>query len=340
MIKKELNPLKQGERFGKLVILERVEELIKKKINYLCLCDCGKTVSRSKNALKTKNATSCGCARPVVFNQIINIGDKFGKLVVINQAPKEKKTEQKYICQCECGKIVATTKHKLNSGKTKSCGCLKKIITINIGDKFNRLTVIELIPHVKGKAKEYILKCDCGNIVICKKNHIYSGNTQSCGCLGKERRKESCTSHGLTYSREYLTWQNMKKRTGDENNEAYKNYGGRGITICDRWLNSFENFLKDMGMKPSPKHTIERVDNDGNYTPENCKWGTRKEQMNNMRKNHKITYNGKTQNLNQWSEETGMPARDIRYRLHHGWTVEETFKIPLKPSNRTDLLPK
>ncbi len=126
----------------------------------------------------------------------------------------------------------------------------------------------------------------------------------------------------------YKVYKAMKKRCRNVNTADYVNYGGRGIRVCDRWLNSFDNFLEDMGERPSPLHTINRIDNDGNYCPENCEWQTRKQQNNNTRKNHMLTYQGKTQSLAMWCDELHLRYHKIKKRLYRGWSIEKTFLIP------------
>lgn len=125
--------------------------------------------------------------------------------------------------------------------------------------------------------------CDCGNNIVVRGSSLKNGHTKSCSCLRIERNKEQKTKHGRYGSKEYITWSNMKKRCMNSKSPNYKDYGGRGIKICKRW-EEFENFYVDMGDRPEGK-SIDRIDNDGNYTPKNCKWSTHTEQMNNRRNN-------------------------------------------------------
>lgn len=129
---------------------------------------------------------------------------------------------------------------------------------------------------------------------------------------------------------EYYAWHNMKVRCLNPNDGRYKHYGARGIKICDRWLNSFDNFLSDMGPKPSAGHSIERIDVNGDYEPDNCKWATRNEQQNNTTQNRFIAYNGETLTLQQWSRRLGINHRTLHARLDkYGWLVERAFSTPV-----------
>ena len=137
--------------------------------------------------------------------------------------------------------------------------------------------------------------------------------------------------HGMTKTPEYDAWKHMKDRCFNPNYQHYSHYGGRGIGVCDRWKNSFENFLADMGTKPSPKHSLDRIDNDGDYCPENCKWSTKKEQQNNQRNNKPlITIGSKTYTIAQWGIEMGYGKTVIYMRLKAGWSEYKAVMTPVK----------
>lgn len=167
---------------------------------------------------------------------------------------------------------------------------MAKKIEIQEGQKFGRLSIIkEIEPHIypSGKPRrKYLCKCDCGNETKVTINHLKS-HTKSCGCLNNEQRIKTHTTHGegnKNKTVEYICWGDMKRRCSSPKIKQWKDYGGRGIKVCDRWLNSYENFLQDMGRKPKQEYSLDRINNDGNYEPNNCRWATPSEQVNNRRK--------------------------------------------------------
>lgn len=211
------------------------------------------------------------------------------------------------------------------------------------GQKFGRLTVIEraedyISPNGK-KTPQWKCKCECGNVKIVVGNILKRGLTQSCGCLQKEIAKNLCLKHGLKHERIYEIWQAMKKRCYYINHVQYKDYGGRGIRVCNEWTdkeNGFTNFYNwsiNNGYdknKDRKSCTLDRIDVNGNYEPYNCRWATSKEQANNKQNNHYITYKGKTQSMMKWCEELNLNYSTIRSRLNREhWSVEQAFETPV-----------
>jgi len=195
------------------------------------------------------------------------------------------------------------------------------------GQRFSRLKVLKVVGNNKDKGGfyYYLCKCDCGNKKEVRGTSLRSGVVKSCGCLGKEMlEKGRQGTHKMSESVEYRTWLHLKDRCLNKNDKRYKNYGGRGIKVCKRWRDSFENFYKDMGKRPKGL-TIDRVNNDGNYELSNCRWITKKEQSRNTTKNIRITYKGKTMCMVEWAEKLNINYKCLWARLNKGWSVEKAF---------------
>ena len=192
------------------------------------------------------------------------------------------------------------------------------------GLKFGRLIALECIHGKKGDGCSWRCVCDCGNYHTVKSIALRYGQTKSCGCLRKEVTGAKHRTHGKAGTNEYTIWVDIKKRCFNPKHKFYHHYGGRGLTLCERWLD-FANFLSDMGHRPSRKHSIERIKNDVGYEPSNCRWATQKEQCNNKRTNIVIEYLGKKQTATQWEKELGLP---VASRLLWGWSIEEAMTRP------------
>ncbi len=174
-------------------------------------------------------------------------------------------------------------------------------------NKFNKLTIVERLPDRGHKTKVVKCLCECGNYTIVQYSNLVTGHTKSCGCLDNIGNLK----HGMSASKEYKSYHKMIERCYNKNQDNYDRYGGRGIVVCDRWLESFSNFFEDMGLKPSPKHSLEREDPNGNYEKSNCKWDTQKNQCNNKTNNVVYEYNGVTKTQSQWAEQLGISHEKI-----------------------------
>lgn len=200
------------------------------------------------------------------------------------------------------------------------------------GKMFGKLIVMRLLGHAikpdGGRGNTvWLCQCECGSETRVWVGNLNKGHTRSCGCLRPEANK----THGMHKSRLYSVWQAMKRRCHSPTDPGYARYGGRGITVCDRWRDSFENFYADMG-EPPEGYSLERKDNNQGYNPDNCKWATDHQQKRNISRNRWITFEDKTQILMDWSRELGIDEVTLYYRLTHGWTIAQAFNRAPRPS--------
>lgn len=200
------------------------------------------------------------------------------------------------------------------------------------GKKFGRLVVNKIMPIGFKKIRRWECICDCGNLCYPKSQSLRTGITKSCGCVHKDRLKERVTTHGLTKKGakkplEYMTWVGLKNRCFNTKAKVYSDYGGRGITVCERWRESYESFLLDMGKKPVGDFSIDRIDNDKNYScgqcnqciknewSINCRWATDEQQASNKRNSFIIEYNGIKKTISAWGRELNTSSSVIKNRL-------------------------
>jgi len=205
----------------------------------------------------------------------------------------------------------------------------EKIKIDETGNTYSRLTVVSEAESRWNKAM-WNCQCECGNTSIVSTGDLRSGHTKSCGCLSSDITKERNTTHSMSKTPTYKVWVDMKSRCNNINDTAYSRYGGRGIGVCDRWDDSFESFYQDVGERPIGL-TIDRIDNNGNYSPDNCKWSTRFEQSINRSVARWITFNGITKTAIEWSRTLGGSRSLISNRLdRYGWSIERALTTPLR----------
>lgn len=260
------------------------------------------------------------------------VGDVYGKFTVVSKDTSGS-GKGKWICKCECGELRSVYASNLKRGLTKSCGCLQRKLQSQrrlidrSGETYGRLTVVNRDGYM-GDQAAWQCRCSCGNTVKVASYSLGSGETQSCGCLQRERAADSSRTHGRSDSKEYRTWQAMRTRCTNENRDNYSHYGGRGITVCDRWMDSFEAFYSDMGPAPSEDHTIERNDGNGHYGPGNCRWATQKEQMRNTSRSVFVNWQGRSITLVELSETVDVSYDLLQARIARGWSVEDAVSRP------------
>lgn len=207
-----------------------------------------------------------------------------------------------------------------------------------IGKKFGRLTVLELYNKLRRRNSRtgkytyrtmYSCLCECGNKVVVEQYKLKCGHTKSCGCLRKDVSRKTQTKHGHRYSRLYVIWNNMKKRCYNPKNKSFKDYGGRGIEVCDEWKTDFSVFYTwAINNGYNDTLTIDRINNDGNYEPNNCRWATKLEQNKNTRHNRLITLDGITKCISDWAKEYKLNYNTLIDRLNRGWSEEKAIKTP------------
>lgn len=200
------------------------------------------------------------------------------------------------------------------------------------GERYGRLTLVNEDPvrHGPHRKIRWVCRCECGSIGVFTRENLVNGKTRSCGCLFREVAGHR--THGRSHTPEHDIWTKLRTRCANPNNPDYARYGGRGIRVCAEWDN-FERFLADMGFRPSPRHSIGRIDNDGPYSRSNCRWETSTQQANNRRSGRWITHNGETHTVAEWARSTGINATTIRRRLDdYGWPVEIALShVPVHP---------
>lgn len=300
-----------GKKFGKLLVLHETDR-INGRTAFLCRCDCGNEKAVLSSCLISGNTKSCGCSakergkiiaekrRGKPSPKLIDLsGKRFGRWIVIGQSHKDKNGQIYWHCRCDCGNEKNVSGSSLRFGQSFSCGCMAREIWAArcrerctgkpnpkakdlTGQRFGRLTVIKKHSSEKGRIK-WECRCDCGNITYPVTSKLTTGKTVSCGCLGLENATKAKITHGQTHSKLYDVWAAMRNRCYREKGSHWKYYGGKGIAVCEEWKSSFENFYSwalENGYKEGL--TIDRIDPDKNYCPENCRWITLAENISRM----------------------------------------------------------
>ena len=242
-------------------------------------------------------------------------------------------------CQCTCGATTIVDAASLRTGVTRSCGCLsleqRRALKIDLtGKRFGRLLVLRR----DERHTRWWCQCDCG--VQCSIPHTSLCGpqpTQSCGCLLRETRGQHHRTHGMSNTPEYRIWLGIIKRCTNPNNKAFKNYGGRGIDFLGECRRTFMAFFDFVGPRPSPRYTIDRIDNNGPYTGPcaeypngNLRWATPQEQANNSRWNHRLTFRDEQRTIAEWARYLQVKPHSLIQRLRRGWSIERTLTEPIR----------
>lgn len=254
-------------------------------------------------------------------------GRRFGRLVVLGYDYTDHNHFKYWRCLCDCGNETSVMQSNLINGRTSSCGCKKRERKTGdlTGQRFGYLTVLSYDHTDQHRTTQWRCLCDCGNEVVVSGSNLRKGSTKSCGCL----RRENTTTHGMSNGLLYNVWRDMKNRCNNPNLPEYDRYGGRGIFVCDEWAHDFKSFYDwslnngyDEGL------SIDRIDNDDGYYPENCRWVDRIAQGNNKRNNRNVTYANTTHTIAEWTRILNVDYDALRYRVGIGDMryFEEYFK--------------
>jgi hypothetical protein len=247
-----------------------------------------------------------------------------------------------------CGAKVVVNQPALRTGNTKSCGKTEHKIKISVkaGDNYHRLTVLRrskndyVAPGNKQRIIRWVCRCDCGSIVrVLQHNLIKANGTASCGCYAREVAREQQTKHNLSYHPLFATCKAAISRCHDKSNHAYKDYGKRGITVYGPWRDKpdlmIKWLMKNLGNRPSKRHSLDRIDNDKGYQPGNLRWSTKTDQARNRRSTRSIVFRGTKKSLSAWAEEMGLPYRTLWARMVVlEWSVRKAFMTPIRKSER------
>ncbi len=210
-------------------------------------------------------------------------------------------------------------------------------IVLSIGDVVGRWTIVAKAPLCSDQRRRWQCRCICGTVRFVREECLKDGDSGSCGCYHRERSRQCATTHGASKSCEYIAWCLMKRRCYNSRDPDYPNYGGRGICVCDQWRHSFPSFLADMGPKPSRRHSVDRIDNNGPYAPKNCRWATPIQQRRNRRDTPVIVLHGETLILHELRRCLRIPRSTFYNRLKRGWSIELALSpMPLRsPDSKT-----
>lgn len=267
-------------------------------------------------------------------------GQKYGRLTAIKQV--EDSHPPKWLFQCECRNtcIKPTSCLSPYNSKVPSCGCYtkearSKLHKDYIGKKYGRLTILKRVEN-RGHHPVVRCRCDCGKELDVFLHSLTSGNTASCGCYNREAFMNRISKHGMCDTPLYRAYKNMIQRCTNPNHPRYKDWGGRGISVCKEWTDDIQSFF-EWAQASGYKNglTIERIDNDKGYSPENCRWATPSEQQHNKRNTKYIELNGETRSILEWAELSGVNANRINTRYFKlNWTAYDAIYTPVKIGNR------
>lgn len=258
----------------------------------------------------------------------IRPGMRWGKLTAIEPCGiilESGFSRQAFLCRCDCGQELKISIKDLRLGRRRSCGCTRRSNESLKGRRFGEFKVLDDDPSM-GCNREVLCECNCGTVKGVRRYNLLYSVSKDCGC--------SKRTHGMTGTPEYRTWAGMINRCTNPNEPGWDNYGGRGITVCPEWRNSFEQFFADMGPKPSPGFSLDRVDNNKGYSPSNCRWADPKTQARNTRKNRFVNFNGKRMTWAEAAETLGFDYYWFKGKLQCGVDIKDILLLRDKEEPR------
>lgn len=267
----------------------------------------------------------------------IEVGQRFGELTIIKELPTDELWRRRFLCQCDCGGTIETLLYCLTQGKCTHCNNKVHVRRKNaqkyIGQRYGKLVGVEYVGYNEKNHSPIIrCQCDCGNATAVQARYLVKGETKSCGC-NKHHVFDWNITHGFTASnadkndkRLYIIWQGMNRRCNDAKFKGYRQYGGRGITVCNEWKYDFLAF-REWALKNGYEETltIDRKNVNGNYEPSNCRWITWQEQADNRQNTIWITHDGETHTIREWSSITGIKLSTLRSRYRMNFPEEDLF---------------
>lgn len=276
-----------GQRFGRLLVTGKTDARKNEQIVWRCACDCGREALVRGADLRNEHTKSCGCLAGHTKDSRAKeawIGRSFGVLTIVDEAHAMSRGRRRWECLCECGRACIVDHQSLRNGNTTRCNeCGPRRPKVTVGDRFRMLTVVSRERNNQRGNSRWLCRCDCGDQIAVGARHLIDGRQVSCGCWRRTAASRALTTHGKSGTTTWRIWYGMKQRCSNPRGSGWEDYGGRGITVCNRWRDSFENFLADMGERPDAEHSLDRIDPNGNYEPGNVRWATRKVQCANKR---------------------------------------------------------
>lgn len=268
--------------------------------------------------------------------QNFKYGDKIGKAIYLYDTEpyigKNRKKVRKAMFKCMCNNEFVAAISQVKLGIIHSCGCYHKqrvkecnTIKYNIGDVINGFVYLGDVSSEKKYRHSKFICPNCNNEFVTRIGTIKNTDIKKCKQCSSKDFVIQATRHGMSRTPEYNSWELMRDRCYKETNESYGNYGGKGITVCDSWKYSFENFINDMGLKPGKNYTIDRINSNGHYTKENCKWATKREQALNRSTTVIVEINGIKKSFIEWVEDFGVNYQTARSRYRAGWPIDKVF---------------